>query len=120
MHCAILGLSCAAMVAAIPIDVCRNESCALRSHFKKSAVVVLERREQPATDVGDMKAFKTVVRALFEQRRKMSRKALKVLDCDVHQLLDAADIDGTRRGETLNLDEIARISRQFQQMRERS
>ena len=86
----------------------------------ESAVVVLERREQPAADVGDMKAFKTVVRALFEQRRKMSRKALKVLDCDVHQLLDAADIDGTRRGETLNLDEIARISRQFQQMRERS
>ena len=52
-----------------------------------------------------MKAFKTVVRALLSKDEKCLGKALKVLDCDVHQLLDAADIDGTRR-ETLNLDEI--------------
>ena len=80
----------------------------------------MERRDEPAADVGDMKAFKAVVRALFEQRRKMSRKALRVLNCDVGQLLEAAQIDGTRRGETLNLEEVARLSRQFKKMRNAS
>lgn len=40
MHVAILGRTCVATVAAMLIDVCKKDTCAFLSHFKKSAVVV--------------------------------------------------------------------------------
>ena len=39
-----------------------------------SAVMVLEKRDQPQYQVGSMKSFRHVVRALFAQRRKMVRR----------------------------------------------
>ncbi len=76
-----------------------------------SAVLVLEPRSEPAADVGDPAAFRQVVRALFAQRRKMARKALKAVTPDPEALLAQAGLEGTRRGETFTLDELAAISR---------
>tara|TARA_B100001093_G_C26823287_1_gene1012868 strand:- start:990 stop:1811 length:822 start_codon:yes stop_codon:yes gene_type:complete len=76
-----------------------------------SSVIVMESLAEPAVDVGDPKVFKSVVRALFGQRRKMVRKALKSICADVNSLLSETDLDGQRRGETFTLDEIARLSR---------
>lgn len=77
----------------------------------ESAVLVLERRAAPAADVGDLRTFRQVVRALFAQRRKMARKALKPLVAESEAVLAAAGIEATRRGETFTLDELAAASR---------
>ncbi len=77
----------------------------------ESAVLVLERRDDLAVDVGDRRVFRQVVRALFAQRRKMARKALKPLCADAEGLLTAAGVDPMARGETLNLEALARVSR---------
>ena len=76
-----------------------------------STVLVLERRAEPAADVGDLRTFRQVVRALFAQRRKMARKALKPLTEESEAVLAAAGLAPTRRGETFNLSELAAISR---------
>lgn len=76
-----------------------------------SAVIVMEKRSEPAVDVGDPAAFRTIVRALYAQRRKMARKALKTVCDDANALLEKCDLDGTRRGETFSLEEISRLSR---------
>jgi 16S rRNA (adenine1518-N6/adenine1519-N6)-dimethyltransferase len=78
-----------------------------------SAVIVMERRSQPAVDVGDAKNFRTIVRALFAQRRKMARKALKSVSPNADAILEQAGLDGRRRGETFTLDEIGALSRAF-------
>ena len=76
-----------------------------------SAVIVMEKRDKPAVDVGDPNAFRKIVRALYAQRRKMARKALKGLCDDAQALLDSCGIDGTRRGETFSLEELGQLSR---------
>lgn len=75
----------------------------------ESTVVILERRPKPAVDV-DPKAFRKVVRALFAQRRKMARKALKPICADAEARLSAAGIDPTRRGETFTVEELAAVT----------
>ncbi|MBU0551018.1 ribosomal RNA small subunit methyltransferase A [Myxococcota bacterium] len=76
-----------------------------------SAVLLLERRATPAEDVGDLKTFKKLVKALFQQRRKMARKALKPVVTSPEALLAQAGIEPTRRGEELSLRELAALSR---------
>ncbi len=76
-----------------------------------SSVLVLEPRAKLAVDVGDESTFRKVVRALFAQRRKMARKALKPLCADSEALLEEAGLEPTRRGETFQLEELAALSR---------
>ena len=76
-----------------------------------SSVIVMERLSQPAVDIGAQNSFRVVVRTLFAQRRKMARKALKPITDDVEGLLSLAGLDGTRRGENFNLEEVAALSR---------
>jgi 16S rRNA (adenine1518-N6/adenine1519-N6)-dimethyltransferase len=52
-----------------------------------------------------------VTAAAFGQRRKMLRQSLKTLRADAETLLQAAGIDGTRRGETLSVHEFAHLAR---------
>ena len=77
----------------------------------QSSVIVMESLDEPAVDVGDPKVFQSVVRALFGQRRKMVRKALKPICSDIQTLLSENGLDGHRRGETFTLDEIGILSR---------
>lgn len=71
-----------------------------------SSIVRLVPRQQPLAV--DLKALETVTRAAFGQRRKMLRQSLKSLGGDT--LLSAAGIDGTRRAESLTVDEFAALA----------
>ncbi len=53
------------------------------------------------------RAFEQVVRAAFQSRRKTLRKALTMAlgAATAHAILEAAAIDGIRRGETLSVEE---------------
>lgn len=76
-----------------------------------SAVLVMERLAEPAVDVGDPAAYRRVVRALFAQRRKMARRALRGVVDDPSALLESVGIDPRLRGEQLTLDQLAALSR---------
>ncbi|MEW6726105.1 MAG: 16S rRNA (adenine(1518)-N(6)/adenine(1519)-N(6))-dimethyltransferase RsmA [Bacillota bacterium] len=80
-----------------------------------SAVVRLNLRDRPAVEVADAAAFFRLVRAAFSQRRKMLPKALEAAGLGLAKqqwaaLAETAGIDPARRGETLTLDEFARLA----------
>ena len=81
-----------------------------------SCVVNLEVLEKPAVEVKDEELFFKVVRAAFEQRRKALKNALsrtrdlRLSKKKVLSILEKADIKSLRRGETLSLEEFARLS----------
>jgi 16S rRNA (adenine1518-N6/adenine1519-N6)-dimethyltransferase len=77
----------------------------------ESAVLVLERLPAPAADVGDQATFRQVVRALFAQRRKTARNALRAACPEPEAALLAAGLAPERRGETFTLVELAALSR---------
>jgi len=74
----------------------------------ESAVVRLEPLDPPRAVEDD--AFRAVVRAAFAQRRKTLRNALGNLDRG-RAALDRAGVDGSRRAETLSVEELAQIAR---------
>lgn len=82
-----------------------------------SAVIRLTKRETPAVNVKDEKFFFQVTRASFAQRRKTILNNLtsqlpegKQRKEDILQALAAAEIEPSRRGETLSLEEFGRLS----------
>lgn len=81
-----------------------------------SAIVRLTPYESPPVQVADEKQFFAAVRAAFGQRRKALTGALSgdpALGWSREQAiaaLTAAHIDPTRRGETLSLEEFARLA----------
>ncbi|GLX70856.1 16S rRNA (adenine(1518)-N(6)/adenine(1519)-N(6))-dimethyltransferase RsmA [Paenibacillus glycanilyticus] len=83
-----------------------------------SAVIKLAVREKPPVEVEDEAHFFRIVQASFAQRRKTLANNLtafvgKERREEMTQLLISCEIDPVRRGETLSLDEFARISRAF-------
>jgi len=82
-----------------------------------SAVLKLQRRKEPKVKVTDEKFFFDLVRAAFNQRRKtlwnnlMSRygKTEEVKEA-LTEGLEEANIDPSRRGETLTIEEFAALS----------
>ena len=80
-----------------------------------SAVLVCKKRNTPPVDVPDEKTFFKVVAAAFSVRRKMLTNSLKNMGGQtteqVKAWLDRAGIDGTRRAETLSLEEFASLAR---------
>lgn len=79
-----------------------------------SAVLKMKMREIPAVEVKDEKMFFKTVKAAFSQRRKT------LLNCLVSnfpfgkekltEILNSVDIDPRRRGETLSLEEYAKLA----------
>ena len=71
----------------------------------------------PAVVLRDEAAFTAMVQSMFTQRRKTLSNALKpyaaVRGRDAGAALAAAGIDPTRRAETLQLDELARLAEFF-------
>ena len=70
----------------------------------------------PRCDVGDEALFRRVVKTAFGQRRKTLWNCLKGADLApddeaLREILAACGIDPGRRGETLDLEEFARLSR---------
>ncbi|WP_165005566.1 MULTISPECIES: 16S rRNA (adenine(1518)-N(6)/adenine(1519)-N(6))-dimethyltransferase RsmA [unclassified Enterococcus] len=82
-----------------------------------SAILKLTRRETPAVEVTDEKAFFRLTKAAFQQRRKTLRNNLQhaygkdeqTKEC-LMKSLETAGIDPKRRGETLSLEEFAALS----------
>jgi len=73
--------------------------------------------ERPLVELADDDFFIRLVRDAFAQRRKMLINNLKkskllegVSDVDLKEALDAAGIDGQRRGETLSVEEFGLLS----------
>lgn len=81
-----------------------------------SAVVRLRTRPAPPVEADPGVLF-AVIRAAFAQRRKSLRNALAGGAAapfpEAEAALEAAGIDGARRGETLTLEEFARLARRL-------
>lgn len=81
-----------------------------------SAVIRLKIRKQPPVEVDNEDVFFRVVRSSFAQRRKtllnnlMNGLFLKTQKEEVIQMLTDIGIDPTRRGETLSIEEFARLA----------
>lgn len=82
-----------------------------------SAIIKLTRRETPSVIVKNEKSFFALVRSAFVQRRKTLWNNLLIrygkeetTREKLTQALEVAGIDPKRRGETLNLEEFARLS----------
>lgn len=83
-----------------------------------SAVVRIDMLERPRIAVRDEKLFFRIVRAAFSQRRKTLANALKPVlppqilseTGGVKGLLIRAGIDPARRGETLSIEEFAKLA----------
>ena len=88
---------------------------AFRPPPKVTSAVVRLRFRAPAVDAGDRRTFQRVVRGMFLQRRKTVANALRPvadsLGGSAAELLERAEVDGSKRPEQLSLEEIARISR---------
>ena len=79
-----------------------------------SAVLRMRFRETPAVSVKDEDIFFRTVKAAFSQRRKTLLNCLlsnfpKTRE-EITEIMDSVGIDTKRRGETLSLDEFARLS----------
>lgn len=75
----------------------------------ESAVISLVPR--PIAICEEDEAFRTIVRSAFGTRRKTLRNGLlRETGERADALLAAAEIDGTRRGETLSIEELARLT----------
>lgn len=84
-----------------------------------SSVLKLVRREKPLVDVKDEEQFFEIVQASFKHRRKTLRNNLHThfkgeLDkTSLDQILEETSIDGTRRGESLSIEEFASLANAF-------
>lgn len=78
-----------------------------------SSVAEFVPREEPPVAVADEKLFFRLVRIAFAQRRKVFRNNLKAAGYTaamIDELLELAEIDGKRRGETFTMAEFARLA----------
>jgi 16S rRNA (adenine1518-N6/adenine1519-N6)-dimethyltransferase len=78
----------------------------------ESAVVQLDLLPQPRIEASRLEALRRVARAAFGQRRKMLRRALAGLVSPA--AFERAGVDPSRRGETLDLEELARLASSFE------
>lgn len=84
----------------------------------ESAVVQILLRQKPRVKVDDEAFFFKVVEAAFGERRKTLKNSLKRrlaypgIDIEaIHKAMEAAGIDSMRRGETLSIEEYAKLVR---------
>lgn len=84
-----------------------------------SSVLKLTKRDQPPVKVLDESFFFSIVRASFVHRRKTLRNNLtsffheEFVKSDITNILEVAEIDGGRRGESLDMAEFARVANAF-------
>ena len=86
---------------------------AFRPPPKVTSAVVRLRFRPPAVEISDVATFERVVRGVFLQRRKTLLNALRpVADWfgeDAGRLIGLAGLDGSRRPQTLTLEEMAQL-----------
>lgn len=86
----------------------------------ESMVIRLDSRDKPPVDIKDEKLYFRVVKASFGQRRKTLLNALTSGNLgrtkeELRTILAENNIDERRRGETLSLDEFAKIANELAQ-----
>jgi 16S rRNA (adenine1518-N6/adenine1519-N6)-dimethyltransferase len=90
---------------------------AFRPPPKVWSAVIRMRFRSPTVQISDPARFEGLVKSIFTQRRKTLSNALKpfaaVQGLESAAIIAAADIDGRRRPETLNLQELARLAAPF-------
>jgi 16S rRNA (adenine1518-N6/adenine1519-N6)-dimethyltransferase len=90
---------------------------AFRPPPKVWSAVVRMRFRSPTVEIDDLAVFEGLVKSIFTQRRKTLSNALKPFASargrEAASVIAAADIDGRRRPETLNLQELARLAAVF-------
>ena len=74
---------------------------------------------RPAPEPCDRQLLERVTEAAFGQRRKMLRQSLKSLGADPAMLTAAADIDPTRRAETVPVSGFVAMARELKNIRSR-
>ena len=90
-----------------------------------SAVIRLERYEEPPVKVRDEKMMFRIIRASFNQRRKTLANGLKnsaELDFtkeEIESAIGALGKGASVRGEALTLEEFAKLSDELSEMREK-
>jgi len=97
------------------VDVVRKVSPAAFIPQPKvdSMVIKLNKLPKPRVEVVDVELFFKVIRESFNMRRKTLSNSLKNLKIDKEKLqkaFDDAGIDPIRRGETLSIDEFAKLA----------
>lgn len=80
-----------------------------------SAVIMLDIYSSPAVEVESPKIFFEVVKAAFGKRRKtllnaLSSSTLIIEKGKLQEILNSCDIDPQRRGETLDINEFAKLA----------
>lgn len=88
-----------------------------------SSVLRLEKRQEPLVQVVNEEQFFSIVRASFMHRRKTLRNNLRsyfkqIYDKkEIDNYLEKAQIDGTRRGESLTIQEFATLANTFSSLK---
>lgn len=77
-----------------------------------SSVLTLTPRAAPLYPA-DKQALEKVLASAFGQRRKMLRQSLKTLNVPVDVLLEQAGVDGTRRAETLTVQQFCALANAY-------
>lgn len=78
-----------------------------------SIVIRLDKLPNPKVEVADINLFFDIVKSSFNMRRKTLSNALKNINISKEGLIKAfemTDIDPRRRGETLSIEEFAKLS----------
>jgi 16S rRNA (adenine1518-N6/adenine1519-N6)-dimethyltransferase len=75
-----------------------------------SAVVRARFRREPRASVADPEAFEALLKTSFARRRRTLENNLRAAFPEVGAQLRALGIDGSRRAETLSVEEFARIA----------
>jgi len=82
-----------------------------------SMIVKLNIYKKPPVQVGNEKLFLNIIRASFQQRRKRLINSLSnyfkgvIVKTEIENILTETSIDKNRRGETLTLEEFAKLSK---------
>ena len=90
-----------------------SPKCFMPAPEVTSAVVSMDVRQTPPVQVQEEKRFFQVVKTAFSQRRKTFSNTLKSAGLSKEQIagiLEASRIDGSRRGETMSLQEFADVA----------
>lgn len=97
-------------------------SCFIPSPKVDSIVIRLDKLEKPRVEVEDKKLFFNIIRQSFNMRRKTLWNGIKSvgLEKEVQEKAFAeANIDPTRRGETLSIQEFANLANTIKRLKDK-
>ncbi|WP_346889415.1 16S rRNA (adenine(1518)-N(6)/adenine(1519)-N(6))-dimethyltransferase RsmA [Clostridium sp. UBA1056] len=95
-------------------------SCFIPSPKVDSIVIRLDKLDKPRVEVKDEKLFFNIIRQSFNMRRKTLWNSMKALGLSKElqeKAFEEADINPTRRGETLTIEEFATLANKIQEIR---